>query len=684
MPAISTLIIITFGAAPPITATRGHETGATVRSQIERNLVVRRMRLFTPVRTIAAVLALGVIATACSSDGTDGGSNEKEASTKEFPYQTAIFEDIETNNYWAYLNDSDVYTGYVLGNTKCALFGSEAPTFSLIPNLAAADWSKYPVEQINGKWVAEAELQKNLKWSDGEPITAADFEFTFSTVKEVGLTENWAGSWYPVDAGETEQTGVVSVEAVDKRTVRFTFNQRPGLAIWPFSIGTASIMAEHHWKDIVDKALASKNPAKTLTSADGAGDPSCGPLVFNSREAGSYASVKPNKNWHMDGTKMTHYEGGGVKMVDSDRGINGVFGGPGEGKKLTTYTVGPYLEEEIFTLYKNQEASVLALRKGDVQFIYNSLGMKRGLQENVLSDQALQSVTNRAYGMRYIAFNFRKAPMNDKAFRQALVTIIDRKKMAEEVLGGVAYPLYTALPSGNKLWYSEEVGDQIAARYSGEDEFVQFEKAVQILADAGYTWKKKPKVTGSGENRQKVKGEGIIMPNGEPMPELKLDAPSAGYDPLRATYAKYVEGWADELGIPLSANNIAFDAVVDSMQSKKFDMYMLGFSLGGAGFPTYYESFWSSNGSWNYAGWSNKEYDKAVQEYMSAKSIEEAKQIMWQELEPILAEEVPWIFLFDTPILEFYRKESVNYPFNQTLGGIQYLNGMPDTVAAAK
>jgi peptide/nickel transport system substrate-binding protein len=43
------------------------------------------------------------------------------------------------------------------------------------------------------------------------------------------------------------------------------------------------------------------------------------------------------------------------------------------------------------------------------------------------------------------------------------------------------------------------------------------------------------------------------MPNGVPVPPLTMPAPSAGYDPLRSTFAIWIETWLNELGIPLQA-----------------------------------------------------------------------------------------------------------------------------------
>jgi hypothetical protein len=56
---------------------------------------------------------------------------------------------------------------------------------------------------------------------------------------------------------------------------------------------------------------------------------------------------------------------------------------------------------------------------------------------------------------------------------------------------------------------------------------------------------------------------------------------------------------------------------------------------------------------------------------------------MW-EMERILADEKPYILLFDTGILEFYRQANVAYPFTETLYGLQNLQGLQGVVRGAK
>jgi ABC-type oligopeptide transport system substrate-binding subunit len=89
------------------------------------------------------------------------------------------------------------------------------------------------------------------------------------------------------------------------------------------------------------------------------------------------------------------------------------------------------------------------------------------------------------------------------------------------------------------------------------------------------------------------------------------------------------------------------------------------------------------NGGSNRGGYASEEFDALADAYQAAQSEEEAFDLMWQ-MEEVLQRDKPYILLFDTGILEFYRTESIEYPFSETLGGIQFIQGMQELVTAAK
>ncbi len=86
-------------------------------------------------------------------------------------------------------------------------------------------------------------IRDGVKWSDGQPLTARDVEFTFNYMRQnQGL----------VGAGSFAWNYLSSVKAQDERTVQFKFKKVYTVGF--YDIGSQVIVPEHIWKDIKDPA----------------------------------------------------------------------------------------------------------------------------------------------------------------------------------------------------------------------------------------------------------------------------------------------------------------------------------------------------------------------------------------------------------------------------------------------
>lgn len=638
-------------------------------------------------RWLVLVTMLALVAAACQGGGgevtttTAGGAEETTttaaggeettttagASTEGFTYRLGIFQDTTTDNYWAYMDPAGtVWNQYVLSPTKPALYQINAPGLEFDADLASS--AEVPTGAAEGDgWAIEVTLRDGATWSDGTPITANDIVFTYETVRDFALGGSWLDA-FPIASEENpDAPALTAVEAVDDQTVKFVFNIQPGLAVWPHGVGLAPIMPAHVWADAVAEAATSEDPAAALYGAVGTGvDVSGGPMVFAERQEGAFARNTANADFYDTGREITSGD--------------------------VTYTVGPYATEAIFSLYGGQDAAVLALAAGEVDYLLNPLGMQRGLLAQVEGNEDLTAVVNPTNGFRYLAFNMREEPMSIPAFRDALALMIDKEFMANNVLQGVAFPLYATVPEGNTKWYNAEAAEAIASVYAGKSTADRLSEAVELLRGAGFTWEVEPTMDEAGVTI--IGGDGIML-NGAPVRELEVMAPGPGYDPLRATYSIWIETWLNQLGFEAEANPTDFNAIVNAVYTPtadntlEFDMFILGWSLGNPALPTYHTSFWYGpndtllNGGNNAPGFQSDAFDALADQFNAAQTEEEAYDLMWQ-MEEILAVEKPYILLFDTGILEFYRQANVNFPFTDTLSGLQFLSGMQGTVQVAR
>lgn len=638
------------------------------------------------VRIFALIAVLALVAAACSSDGgttttageatttTAGGDtpdtttpdtsepSEPTETTEPAPsggdlgtYTMGIFQDVTTDNVWNYLDSagSTVWNQYLLNPTTAAPYTITYPGIELAPSLADGDLQ--PAVQDGDNWVGTITLRE-ATWSDGEPITAEDFAFTWQTAVDFELTSNWVDS--------TDPDIVTAVEAVDDQTIQVTFNAEPGLAVWGPGTGVPlmPIMPEHFWGPVVEEAAASESPRDTLLAASGAGAPAAGGTVFAERQEGSFAASTANPNYFDAGATL---ESGDV-----------------------SWTEGPFAESFQFPLYGGQEAAVLALANGEVDLLLNPLGMQRGFQETVAGNPDLTAIVNPTNGYRFLAFNHARAPMSDPAFRDALTILINKEFVTESLLQGVAFPLYVILPEGNTAWYNEEVAAELAeAGGAGMEDADRRREAIRLLTEAGYTWETAPTVAEDGTF---TAGSGLIGPDGNVIEQLELIAPTASYDPLRATFANYISGVALEMGIPvvniptdfgkIVADVFATDPDDPTLYTSPFDMFILGYSLGNAAFPTFHGSFFGTGASDNNTQYSSEAYDAAAAAFNSAATLEEAYDAMW-EMERLIAVDKPHVPLFDTGILEFYNNR-IEFPFTESLSGLQFLSGQPTAVTA--
>ena len=604
-------------------------------------------------------------------------------------YHMGIFEEPITRNFWNYFGGpgGSVWTQYVLAGHSGSMYGYSDQRFDWVPSLADDFPTPLEKETVGGAefWTAEIPLKKGIVWSDGEELDANDFVFTVNTVLDMQLGSNWASA---VDPAFLDR-----VEALDSHRLKVYFKtvdadgnpQTPGLSVWQFGLGFMPVLAEHYWAPVVEEAKKAgemNQQHEALFAHVPEGEPTLGGFVFSKWEPGAFFENDTDPNYYSMGTVISIYENGAYSESSPRTGLSVTYYGDAEGSKSLEYTVGPHIESEIFSIYGNQDAAILALTKGDIDYVFNPLGLEKGFLDRVQRTQDLEVVTNPNNGVRYLGFNVRKAPMDIKEFRQAVATVIDKEFVTRTILQDSAIPVYAMVPEGNGFWHNPDVPKFGQDMTRGE----RLAAAVELLKSAGFTYEQEPEISEDGNFVSKP-GKGLKMPDGSPVPDMRLMAPSAGYDPMRSTFAIWIERWLNDLGIPLRANLTGFNVIVDELFSDTvaddLDMWMLGWGL--SIFPDYLENFFNSrhspevSGGYNWGGYANDEFDDLSLGLLSETTIEGAREKIFQ-LQALLAEELPYVTLFTTPKLDAYRPSRIEFPYTDVLGGIEQQGGMQHSV----
>jgi len=618
------------------------------------------------------------------------------------PYRVGIFEDITNTNIWNTIGPGATAWNFYVNLPQYGVLYTTFPTnLALIPALAAG-MPERPLQREGDFFYADVKLKPGVTWSDGTPFTAEDVAFTANTAMQLQIPGNWSSNYDPVF--------LERVEAIDPLTVRFYYKEEPGLAIHEYGTLQGSIAPKHYWEPVVNEALQALDgatpPAEGASEAEMAAyeekleaarqvllnftpdstQPTLGGFTLGRWEKGAFVENLPNPAYYAQGATITVYADGSYKEVQQGSAAYEEIVGELNSPAILEYTEGPHTAGTIFNLYTDQNAALLALQNGEIDFLLNPSGLQKGLRAQVEGQEGITIIDNPANGFRFLGFNFQRAPMNDKAFRQAVAVLIDKEYIANTLLQGVAFPMYSFIPEGNSYWYSDNI-----TKFGLKDDGTpmtraeRVDEAVRILEAAGYSWEGGQKPVWDQATTGVVPGGRLLMPDGTPVPELTLIGPNAGYDPLRATFAIHVEQWLNEVGIPLQADLLGFNVVQErtNAEVKDWDMFILGWGL--TPFPDHIYRFFSEAqavpGGQNDGYYINPEFEAIASPITTCTSFEECKQIA-DETQRFLSEELPYVVLFTTSITEPYRSEAIEYPFTNVLDGLQNIYGLPSAVYA--
>lgn len=228
-------------------------------------------------------------------------------------------------------------------------------------------------------------IRKDAVWSDGTPLTSADFKFTYDMLVDPA---NAVATQHPYDL-------IDHVDTPDAQTVVTVF--KDAYAPW---MGTL-------WHGIIPQhILQPEYDAKgNLNEADWNHNPTvgCGPFVFKEWESGSYARFVANDNYWLGRPKLDEIF---VRFV------------PDDAAQIAALTNG---DGDLGTFFSNSD--VPGLEDAGVKIIRVFSGYNEGIYFNLgpKANPALQ----------------------DQSVRQAIAYALDRESFAKDVLLGLTVPAAT-------------------------------------------------------------------------------------------------------------------------------------------------------------------------------------------------------------------------------------------------
>lgn len=299
------------------------------------------------------------------------------------------------------------------------------------PYPAAAD--SWEVSQDGLTWTFH--LRKDAKWSDGSPVTADDWVFSFRRLLDPKTANPYGWFYYGIKNAEKVQKGEITditqlgVQKVDDNTIAITTGQP-----LPYMLQIVSFHAV-----VVPQAMVQKYGDDWASKPETA--LSNGPFMV--------------KEWN---------KGKNVILA-----ANPYYNGPHKPKlQQIVVDIIPESGAPLLQMYQANENDIVAVNGGpDLTQAAADPSLKQELDAYP------------SYTTYYIFFNTDQPPFNDLKVRQAFSHAIDRNAISQQVMKGLEVPAYSMLPNGFPCSQNTDPNIQAIQKYDPA-------LAKQLMADANY------------------------------------------------------------------------------------------------------------------------------------------------------------------------------------------------------
>ncbi|KUM88666.1 ABC transporter substrate-binding protein [Streptomyces pseudovenezuelae] len=346
-------------------------------------------------------------------------------------------------------------------------------------------------------------IRSNSKWSDGQQATAEDAAWTFNKM----MTDEGAATANGSFVSNFEK---VTAPSPTELVVRLKKPQATMTAL------DVPIVPKHVWEKVRDFSKFNNDKSFPVVGN--------GPFVLTGYKADSYVRLKANKSF---------------------------------------WRGSPKFDELVFRYYKDQDAAVAALRKGEVSFVAGSPSLTPA-QASALKN-ADDIKVNDAPGRRFYAlatnpgararngqkFGDGDPSLLDERVRHALFMAVDRETIIDKVFQGHAVQGEGYIPPRfSPYFWKPSAGQELAYDPA---------KAAQLLDQAGYR-------TNSAGKR--------LGKDGKPISYRVL---CHATDPNDKAVGQYLQEWWSKLGIGVTLD--CLDNVSDPWLAGTYDLAFDGWSV---------------------------------------------------------------------------------------------------------
>ncbi len=437
-------------------------------------------------------------------------------------------------------------------------------------------------------------LRDGLKFSDGQPITTADVEFTLKAIYDERTKSAIFRPALLVGGKEIEP------RVIDARKMQLVFPEK--VASVENYLENVAVLPKH----VLDRDFQAGTLAEGMkVTADPKSIVTSGPFVVGSVQAGEKVVLVRNPNyWKKDdaGTQLPYLDSIVIETVaDPNNAIARLQQG--------TIDIADRIRTSDYAALKTADGPVKPFDAGPglaTDHLWFNLNPAKSTGESI------ESTPKHKW-------------FSDKRFRQAVSYAVDRNSIAANQLQGLATPIYGFVPAGNKAWLDPNL---VKREYD-------LEKSRALLKEAGFVQRDnggKPELVDAQGNRVEFT---LIVP--------------ADHEARNKMAAVLQEDLA-KLGIAMQVAPIDRPEVTKRWSvTFDYDAILMGTSPTGTD-PTGSSAFLKSSGAVHQ--WRPKQKSPATEweakidqlvTSISEESDREARRKMFYEIQAIMAEESPVI-----------------------------------------
>jgi peptide/nickel transport system substrate-binding protein len=288
------------------------------------------------------------------------------------------------------------------------------------PDGVPQPWAAESVAWADDKTL-DIKLRSGMKWHDGKPVTVDDVIFSFTAP---------AGDKAPMY--KPFVTEIASMEKVGDMGLKMTL-KNANATFLTASLSKINLIPKHIWEPVLKDLEGKPENAEQIKDVNRIGS---GPFKI-------------------------------VRWAPNEEILLEAF---------PDHFRAPKIARWIMRIVPNAEATLGMLKRGELNF----LGFFGGDPEVLVKfakdnpDIVIRSETD--VGFEFVAFNNRRPPFDDRAFRRALSLCIDRRLMVSAAWQDFAVPANSHVSPVLSFWHDPAV-DQMKTGLA---------EAKKILADAGY------------------------------------------------------------------------------------------------------------------------------------------------------------------------------------------------------